>query len=68
MRIKKSHCKRGHKYTKSIERWRWSRGYRVRGCKICEAMLARLKYRNEKLKWRVNPEPKPKPPMLYHEI
>ena len=49
MRIKKSHCKRGHKYTKSIERWRWSRGYRVRGCKICEAMLARLKYRNEKL-------------------
>ena len=48
-RIRKSHCKRGHKFTKATERWRYSRGYLIRGCKLCEAMLAKLKYRSEKL-------------------
>lgn len=47
---RKSHCKRGHKFTNSISRWRVSRGYLVRGCKLCEAKLARLRYREKKLK------------------
>ena len=49
-RTRKSHCKRGHKFTKATERWRYSRGYLIRGCKLCEAMLARVKYRKEILK------------------
>lgn len=46
---RKSHCKRGHRFTNNNSRWRVSRGYTIRGCKQCENMLARLKYRNEKL-------------------
>lgn len=45
----KSHCRRGHKYTERIARWRQQNGRWQRGCKICNAANERMKYRDWKL-------------------
>lgn len=42
---KKSHCRRGHKYTNKSARWDCKGGKLYRSCKICDANSARLRYK-----------------------
>lgn len=43
---RKTHCKRGHLYTDETSRIRMQNGTIQRGCRTCESILAKLKYRN----------------------
>ena len=45
MRAQKTHCRRGHLYTKDTERWRIQNGTPNRGCKVCERITDLLWYR-----------------------
>ena len=46
---KKSHCRRGHKYTDKSSRWDYRKkgGKLYRSCRICEANSARLRYKTD---------------------